>query len=159
MATDKTEADMNAVANLEAMYEQNLADVPDLPGFKVPHPGIYVLLVKEQGLKEIGESRAHEFKYEVKEVLEIGDESKGQECVPGDIITQLYFMTSEKSITFNMGRIKQLISPIAERFGTRGMGESLEKFVGCEIRALVKLRQNKQNKEQYFPEIEEYELV
>lgn len=158
MATEKTDADIKAIANLEEMYEQDLADIPDLPGFPTPHPGIYVLEVMEQGLKDIGESRAHEFKYKVKEILEVGDESKGEDCIPGDVFSQLYFMTSEKSINFNMGRIKAMMEPVAERFGTRGLRESMEKFVGCEIRAMVKLRQNKQNKEQWFPEIEDYEL-
>lgn len=159
MATEKSDADVNAVANLESMYEQNLADIPDLPGFPIPHPGVYRLEVVEQGLKDIGDSKAHEFKYKVLEVMEVGDESKGEDCIPGDMFSQLYFMTSEKSIAFNFGRIKNLVAPIAERFGTKSVRESCEKFVGCEIQAIVKLRQNAKNKEQFFPEIEEYELV
>lgn len=146
---------------LDAMYSRNLDDVPEMPGFPLPKPGVYHLRVKEQGLKEINDSRAHEFKYEVVEVLEESDTlaPEAKSCVPGDQFSQLYFMTTQKAIDFNWDRIVKLLQPVKERFGSKTFPQMCEAYVGCEIRAIVALRQNKEKKEQWFPEIKEMELV
>lgn len=146
---------------LDALYGRSLDDIPELPGFPLPKPGVYALKVVEQGLKDINESKAHEFKYQVVEVLEEGEtaSTEAKSCIPGDMFSQLYFMTTQKAVEFNIGRIVKLLAPVKERFGCSGFTDLCAAYVGCEIRAIVKLRQNKQNKEQFFPEIEEIELV
>lgn len=146
---------------LDALYSRSLDDIPEMPGFPLPKPGVYVLEVIEQGLKEINDSRAHEFKYRVIECLEEGETicSEAKSCVAGDIFSQLYFMTTAKAVDFNIGKIMELLAPVRERFGSMTFPDLCAAYVGCQIRAIVKLRQNKQNKEQFFPEIAEMELV
>ena len=152
------EQDVSAVANLESMYEKSLDDIPELPGFKLPAPGVYKLKIVGQGLKDINESRAQEIQYEVREVLESQEHAVGELCIPGDKFSQLYFMSTQKAIAFNMSRIAVLLQPISSAFGVKSFKDTLEKAVGCEVVAIVKLRQNKMNKEQWFPEVEELQL-
>lgn len=145
--------------DLDSLYEQSLDDIPALPGFKLPNPGVYRLKIVAQGLKDINESRAHEIQYEVMETLELSDKGgAGEECIPGDKFSQLYFMSTPKSVAFNMSRIGELLKPVSEAFGVKKFKDILEKAVGCEVIAIVKLRQNKMNKEQWFPEVEELQL-
>lgn len=152
------EQDVSAVANLESMYEKSLDDIPELPGFKNPAPGVYRLKIVAQGLKDINESRAQEIQYEVVEVLESNEGGPGEQCIPGDKFSQLYFMSTQKAIAFNMSRIAALLQPISAAFGVKSFKDTLEKAVGCEVDAIVTLRQNKMNKEQWFPEVNELQL-
>jgi hypothetical protein len=157
---DQSMEDVAAQANLEAMYEKSLDDIPELPGFPLPFPGVYKLKIVAQGLKDIGESRAQEIQYEVVESLEVNSSGPaGEQVIPGDKFSQLYFMTTAKSIAFNFSRITTLLKPVSDAFHCGNTKETLEKAVGCEVTAIVKLRQNKMNKEQWFPEVEELQLT
>jgi len=159
MNTNDQNQNQNAPADLDSLYEQSLDDIPALPGFKLPLPGVYKLKIVAQGLKDINESRAHEIQYEVLETLEAQEGNTiGEACNPGDKFSQLYFMSTQKSVSFNMSRIGELLKPVSEAFGVKKFKDILEKAVGCEVIAIVKLRQNKMNKEQWFPEVEELQL-
>lgn len=147
-------------AELDALYEGSVDDIPDAPKFPTPKPGVYKLEIIGNERKEINDKPAHEIKYKVVEVLEEGETAceDAESCNPGDQFSQAYFMTTEGSAKTSMSILKELTAEVAERFGTGSLREACERSVGCVVTAIVSLRQNPKDKAKWYPNVTEWQL-
>ena len=146
--------------DIESMLNEDLDDIPDLPEFVTPKEGVYGVLVKEvDTTKEVGDKRCFEIKYKITELIEKGHTNTGDECKVGDEFSQLYFMTTPKSIDFNKSVLKGLLTPVQERFGTRNLSQTLESLKGCVVAVVVKHRKDQNDKEKVYVDVKQMSFM
>lgn len=141
------------------LLDKNLEDIEDLPGFEVPSPGRYVLALKV-AMKRVNNKAAAEFSYEVVECL-AKNKSEDPDAVPKTKFSNLYFLQgSDEAVTISMGKMKELVKAVAEATGINNLGvlcrDTLRDAI---VEADVSARQDREDKEKFYPVIKNMKLA
>lgn len=148
------QTDESAPVDMDALLNQSLNDIPDLPDFVVPKEGAYRLHVDEVDLaREIGETKAIQISYTIKELIEAKGTPLGDDVKPGDKFSELYFMSTAKGAAWTAGALKKLLQPVAERNGCVDLRQTLQSFSGCDVAAMIKHQKDKEDKTKVYAKV------
>ena len=146
---------MNSPTFNLTLLDASIDDIEDLAGFEVPIAGMYSLKIHTsvKVVKMVGkDTDCVEAAFEVIECLEQNDPNE-HPTKPGTRFSVLFQLTNEIS----MGKMKELLMPIAIHFGERNLLNLITKtLVPSEnviICAKVKRRADKTDKEKFYPDI------
>lgn len=103
-------------ANLESLFDADLADIADLASFETPPTGAYILKATTS-TKDINKKPAVVADFEVVETVELKD-SEAKQSVPGTRFSIAFILGNSVS----EGRLKQFLAPFAEHFGVTNVG-------------------------------------
>lgn len=140
--------------DMDSLLNQSLDDIPDLPDFVNPREGAYRLHVDTVDLaKEIGDTKAIQINYTVKELIEEKGTTTGDVVKPGDKFSELYFMSTAKGAAWTAGALKKLLQPVAERSGCVDLRATLVAFAGCDVAAMIKHQKDREDKSKVYAKV------
>jgi hypothetical protein len=130
--------------DMDALLNQDLDAIPDLPDFVTPKEGVYRVTVESTDInKTIGDNRAIEFAYVITELMEEKGTSTGDSCKAGDKFSELYFMSTPKGADYTQKALKKLLAPVSVQMGTTKLTETIAAFAGCDVFIAIKHQKSK----------------
>ena len=137
---------------LGQMLAMSLDDIPDLPTYKAPPPGVYKLIIKEIGEKDINGKTALEVKYVVVDIVELNDSETPEEdkVAPGGEFSEAFWFNDPEKIEMTLSVLKAKFGGMAEACGTTNLLEILEKVEGMQVEAIITNRTDKQDKTKVY---------
>lgn len=158
MATDNQTLDIG-------LLDVSLDDIETLPGFETPFPGQYVLKLNT-ALKKINDSIVVETAFEVLETVKM-DNDGDPEPVIGSKFSNIYTVISghkdsDKKVEaerLGKGKLKELLLDVAESTGQGNLMILVRDVIAnCIVTATVKRRQDKEDKEKFYPVVKNLTL-
>jgi hypothetical protein len=155
---------------LDSLLDQNVADIEDLPSYKVPPPGFYKLLIKQAEQKVVKISGDREapclnMGYKILEVMElkqgvdpkeINRDEAGQ---PNQEFNETYFFIPGQEHEKTVQAIKTAFKEVAEKLGLTTMKALVESLEGLEVYAVVENRKDKDDKERLYAKVTNVKLA
>lgn len=131
-----------------SLLDKSIDDIEDLPGFEVPLPGIYSLKFST-ALKVINDNDCIEASFEVIECLEQNEPDEEPTKI-GTKFSMLHQMDNEIA----MGKLKELVAPIAVHFNERNLAKLvMDTCKDLVITAKVKRRKDKNDAEKFYADV------
>ena len=131
------------MSNLDALLDQNLDDIADLPEFKPFPAGAHRCTIKFES-KEVNGHPAVEMKVTAIETLELADPSQTP-LAAGDSTGILFMLDNE----FGAGALKAVCAPLAAHYGTKKISETLAAAEDSEVVLVTKVTTNKDKTQKY----------
>lgn len=146
--------DENVPVDMDALLNEDLDSIPDLPDFVTPKEGVYKVHVDEVDLaKEIGTNRAISVTYSIQELVQARGTETGDDCKPGDKFSELYFMTTQKGAEYTKQHLKKLLLPVAAQMGTSNLASTLSSFGGCDVYVVIKHQKDRDDKAKVYAKV------
>lgn len=141
---------MSQISALDSasLLNTDLADLVDLPDFKVPNNGYYKLSL-ECEVKEVNGADAVTVYYTVLETLELADPA-AEPAKVGDQFSDLFSLGNE----FGVGKLKKFLQPFSVAFGTSNIGALIEQLQGVQVFATVRQRKDKKDETKVYAIVE-----
>lgn len=104
-----------------SLLDKSIDDIDDLPGFEVPHNGLFSLKFST-AVKTVADKECVEANFEIIELLELNDPTLAAESCnkSGTKFSCLYFTEGEHADK-SISRLKELVAPVAEATGERNL--------------------------------------
>lgn len=131
--------DLAKLGALASVVARDLDDIPDLPDYKAPKPGVYKLLVAKVEQREINKKTALVVEYSVVDILavnEVADENDPN-VIPGNMFSEAFWFNEADKIENTLSVLKKKYSGLAEAAGTKNLLEILNKMEGMTIKAII----------------------
>jgi len=143
MALDR--AKLGALAQVVA---RDLDDIPDLPDYKAPHPGVYKLKVEKVESREIKNKSAIVIEYSVVDVIQLNEaeDANDPNVVPGNMFSEAFWFNDADRIETTLGAMKKKYSGLSEALGTKNLLEILDKMEGMLVKCIVTNRVDNEGK-------------
>lgn len=143
----------------ESLLDMNIGDIEDLPGFEAPYAGEYLLKL-DAAVKVVNEKQTVELGYEVMECVKKNSDTD-PDTKPGTKFSQLFFLTGEPdAVKVSLGRLKEVLLPLAEKLGEGNLLLLVRDHLkGVQIKATCSRRQDKTDKERYYPTVKNVDLA
>lgn len=147
MATDPNKID-------EVTLDMSIDDIEDLPSFLQPPTGAYILVLNEGIVEKTLEtadkedSDIFELAFTIKEILEF-DKADLDEGEDPPKVGDTYTVSFQRTNKFGMGYFKEVVKPIADRIGSKQLGNIIGASKGMEFMALLTRTFNKAKKKDY----------
>lgn len=138
-----------AVADL---LDLDLDMVEDLQGFILPPKGFYRLTINTSALDKAGETDVVKLGLAIAETLELKN-AADTPCEEGATFDQTFFPG------FGMQQFKTLFIEIAREQGWSTFRELVEGLAGMEITCTIGHRKDKEDKEKFYPTIDNVSAV
>lgn len=137
---------------LAAVLMQNLDDIPDLPVYKAPPPGVYKLVIKAVQEKAINEKTALEIQYTVADIIQLTDANtpEDEKVAPGGEFSEAFWFNDAEKITKTLSVLKAKFGGLAEAVGTTNLLEILEKMEGMQVQCIITNRVDKNDKTKIY---------
>jgi hypothetical protein len=148
-----------------ALLDTDLDDIETLPGFETPSAGQYVLKLTT-ALKKVNKNINIETSYELVECIK-KDNDSDPDSMPGTKFSQLYTIKSgdtdpekkKEAERMGKGKLKELLLGIAESTGEGNLMILVRDVIAsCIVTATVKRRQDREDKERFYPVIKNLSL-
>lgn len=132
------------------ILDKQLDDIEDLAGFEVPVNGRYGMDMTA-AVKPINDKPAVELSFTVTDLVEQQKEEDKPTAI-GTKFSLLFFLAGEEdAVKMSLGRLKELMVPVGEHFGTSNLKEILGKLVDpLNVEGTVKRRYDKEDKEKIY---------
>ena len=136
--------------DIDSLLAASMDDLDDLPPVGVPPSGHYNLTVTFE-IKEVGDDKKQipVAQFTVDAINELADSDEASEVAVGQTFAEFFYLTKnngEKN-TFGIGKLKQRLTPFAERFGTTNIGELIQSVKQVAITAEVKRKPNRKDED------------
>lgn len=137
---------------LAGMLAMSLDDIPDLPVYKAPPPGVYKLIIKEIAEKDINGKTALEVKYVVTDIIELSEPDTPEEdkVAPGGEFSEAFWFNDPEKIEMTLSVLKAKFGGMAEAVGSNQLLEILEKVEGMQVQAIITNRTDKNDKTKVY---------
>jgi len=137
---------------LAGMLAMSLDDIPDLPSYKAPPPGVYKLLIKEIAQKDINGKVALEVKYVVVDIVELAEPETPEEdkVAPGGEFSEAFWFNDAEKVEMTLSVLKAKFGGLSELLGTNNLLEILEKAEGLQVQAIITNRTDKNDKTKVY---------
>jgi len=142
------------MTNMNALLDQTLDDIADLPEFKAYPPGVHKILFTFD-TKEVNGHPCVEGACKMIETLELAEPTRDVAPTPGAVASVLYHLDNE----FGAGAFKLIAAPIGEMLGTRSNREIVEQTKNLECVIVTAYKANKEDKEKPYMNIKELMFV
>lgn len=143
--------DIAKLGALAGVVARDLDDIPDLPEYAAPHPGVYKLLIAKVEQREINKKTALVVEYSVVDVLELNEQPDPNDpnVVPGNMFSEAFWFNDPDKIENTLSVLKKKFSGLAEACGTKNLLEILNKMEGMQIKALITNRMDSEKKDEH----------
>lgn len=143
MALDR--AKLGALASVVA---RDLDDIPDLPDYKAPHPGVYKLKVEKVEQREINKKTALVIEYSVVDIVQLNEteDPNDPNVIPGNMFSEAFWFDDADRIETTLGAMKKKYAGLSEALGTKNLLDILEKMEGMLVKCIVTNRVDKEGK-------------
>lgn len=137
---------------LSQMLSMSLDDIPDLPTYKAPPPGVYKLIIKKIAEKDIGGKTALEVQYTVSDIIELADANTPEEdkVAPGGEFSEAFWFNDPEKIEMTLSVLKAKFGGLSEVLGTDNLLEILDKAEGMQVKAIITNRTDKNDKTKVY---------
>lgn len=137
---------------LSTILMQSLDDIPDLPVYKAPPPGVYMIIIKSVAEKIINEKTALEIQYTVADIIELADATTAEEdkVAPGGEFSEAFWFNKPESIEKTLSVLKAKFGGLAVPLGTSNLLEILEKMEGMQVKCVITNRPDKNDKTKIY---------
>ncbi|HEX9502991.1 MAG TPA: hypothetical protein VF974_01550 [Patescibacteria group bacterium] len=131
--------DMAKMGALVSVIARDLDDIPDLPDYKVPKPGVYKLLVQKVEQREINKKTALVVEYSVVDIIQVNEttDENDPNVIPGNMFSEAFWFNDQERIENTLSVLKKKYSGLAEACGTKNLLDILNKMEGMQVRAIV----------------------
>lgn len=141
------------------LLDKSIDDIEDLPGFAVPHNGLFSLKFSTN-VKEINGKEFVEANFEVLEALELNDPTtSGEACnKPGTKFSTLFGLEGEHADK-SISRLKELVAPVCEATGERNLLKVVTEV--CKdmiVIGKVKRRADKNDKDKFYADVSDLQV-
>lgn len=159
MSNDNTEMDLS-------LLDMSMDDIETLPGFETPSAGEY-LLNMTSSLKKVNKNIVVETGFEVVECIK-KDNDADPDAVAGTKFSNIYTIVSgdtdaekrAEAERMGKGKLKELLGGISESTGQSNVGVLVRDIIGSAVvRATIKRRQDKEDKEKFYPVVKNLMLA
>lgn len=155
---------------LGGLLSQNIADIEDLPTFKVPPQGFYKLLISKVDQKKVKLSGDREvptlsLEFKVLDVMELKKPEEADEISKDDngqynqMFNETYFFIPGNDVQKTVQAIKTSYKEVASGLGCTDLNEMVRKMEGLEIYAVLEHRKDRDDKEKVYPRISNAKLA
>lgn len=133
---------------LATVVARDLDDIPDLPDYKAPHPGVYKLKVAKVEQREINKKTALVIEYSVVDVIQLNEaeDANDPNVVPGNMFSEAFWFDDVDRIETTLGAMKKKYSGLSEALGTKNLLDILDKMEGMLVKCIVMNRVDKDGK-------------
>ena len=147
-----SEATTGKFGVLATLLAANLDDIPDLPVYKAPPPGIYLIVIKSVAEKLINEKTAMEIQYTVADIVELTEPNTPEEekVLPGGEFSEAFWFNKPESVEKTLSVLKAKFGGLAEILGTTNLLEILEKMEGMQVKCVITNRADKNDKTKIY---------
>lgn len=143
-------ADADGKGFLAKAYDldASIDDIEDLPGFNTPPSGAYVVTMPKWEDKVVAEHPLVQVDFQIMEVSEVNDvlhkdEATGEE-EKAPQIGDIFSISGMRDNKFAMDKFKKsVLKPLAAKFGTSKIGETLDAAKNGQFVIIVKRTQRK----------------
>jgi hypothetical protein len=148
------------------LLDMDMDEIETLPGFETPPEGEYLLDLKTQ-MKKVGTNIVVETAFELLECLKQNNE-EDKPAAPGTKFSNLYTIKSgntdadkaAEAERMGKGKLKELLLGISETSGQTNMAVLVRDVIAhVQVKATVKRRQDKEDKEKFYPIIKNMEIA
>src|SRR5256885_5722156 len=122
--------DMAKLGALAGVVAKNLDEIPDLPDYLPPHPGVYKLLISKVEQREINKKTALVVEYTVSDILELNEaeDPNDPNVVPGNMFSEAFWFNDAEKVENTLSVLKKKFSGLAEACGTKNLLDILNKM-------------------------------
>jgi hypothetical protein len=140
--------DLQKLGALASVVAQDLDDIPDLPEYKAPNPGVYKLLIDLVEEREINDKTAIVVEYAVIDVIQLNqpEDPENPNVKPGDKFSEAFWFNKPDKIEQTLGVLKKKYSGLAEACGTRNLLEIMQKMEKMTIKSVITNRADTKGK-------------
>ncbi len=137
---------------LAGVVARDINDIPDLPDYVVPQPGVYKLLVSKIEQREINQKTALVVEYDIVNTVQLNEPlQEGETGVKaGDKFSEAFWFNDPERIETTLSVLKKKYAGLAPALGTTNLLEMLNKMEGMQIKCVIT---NRVDKEQRPPKI------
>lgn len=134
---------------LAAVMARNIEDIPDLPDYKAPWPGVYQLLIESVKEDTINDKTALVVTYMIAGVVEYGsepdpEEDKDQIVKEGDKFSEAFWFNDPEKIENTLSVLKKKFAGLAAAVGSTNLSEIMEKAEGMLVQCIISNRVDKE---------------
>ena len=149
-----------------SLLDMSMDDIETLPGFETPSVGEYILQMTSS-LKKINKNTVVETAFELIECIK-KDNAADPDSAVGTKFSNIYTIISgdadadkaAEAQRMGKGKLKELLLGVAEATSQDNLGVLIRDVVGSAVvRATVKRRQDKEDKEKFYPIIKNLMLA
>jgi len=141
------------MSNIDDLLDATLDELEDLPEFKPFPAGVHRVLVSF-ALKEINKATTPELTLKGIETLELADPS-AEPLKEGDSTSIIFKLDNE----YGQGKFKKIAAPIAAVLGTTTNRETIEGCKDMECIIITSLRPDKNDKDKFYTNVKELNVV
>jgi len=150
----------------DAMLDQDLTEIADLPTYEVPPKGIYKLLVFKVEQKEVEvqnkdkqkiQAPVIQFDWKVVEPLELVNPEEAESIKPDTQFSESYFFHNDPEKT--KAALKDSFKEVASSLGIKNLKQLVEQLQGLEVIGNVKHRVDKNDKEKIYAQVRDIRLT
>jgi len=156
---EPTQSKFGALAQLVG---RNLDDIPDLPVFKTPPPGVYTFVIESCKQKDINEKAAIVTEYVIVDTIELNepDEYEEEERVKaGDKFSEAFWFDDPERVEQTTSVLKAKYGGFGAHLGTTNLLEILEKMEGLQVKGIIQNRVDRKDKTKIYPQTRDMVVV
>jgi hypothetical protein len=150
--------DQAKFSGLAAVLAKNLSEIPDLPNYIAPPPGVYKLMITACGQKIINEKTVIVTDYtflEIKELNSKADDEDRKDVAKiqwgKDRMSESFYFDDPDRIEQTLGVLKKKYGHLGQIFGTTNLLEILEKLPNLTIEAQIGRRGDEKDSTKFYP--------
>lgn len=143
--------DMAKLGALASVVSRDLDDIPDLPDYKAPHPGVYKLAISKVEQREIKKKTALVVEYTVLDIITVNEQPDPNDpnVIPGNMFSEAFWFNDPDRLETTLGAMKKKYSGLAEACGTKNLLEIIQKMEGMQVKAIVTNRTDDEAKDEH----------
>lgn len=133
---------------LASVIARDLDDIPDLPDYKAPFPGVYKLLVSKVEQRDINKKTALVVEYSVVDILQLNEQAdpENPNVVPGNMFSEAFWFNDAERVENTLSVLKKKYAGLSEACGTKNLLDILNKMEGMQIKAIITNRTDQDGK-------------
>ena len=139
---------------LATIVGKSLDDIPDLPVFKTPPPGVYIWIIESCKEKKINEKTAIVAEYVIVDTVELNNPEEyedAEKMQPGEKFSEAFWFDDPEKIDTTLGVLKLKFGGLGPHFGTTNLLEILDKMEGLQVKGIVGNRVDRKDATKVYP--------
>lgn len=145
---------------LGSVLSRDLATIEDLPSYIAPPPGVYKLLVKSCGPKEINNKSAVQIEYMLLECIALNEPENTQhkeELVKvkfsKDLVGETFWFNQPDKLETTLSFMKKQFASLGETLGKTDLLSILDAIPNMTVKATISQRVDENDKTKVYPQI------